>query len=343
MIKSYIKEIGLMLACAIIALVALYPGGPLMKILYPSGANATDLNPQLASQSYVGDGAAVPGEIPAKIPSKSDEGSIKTGAVTADPNGALFHGVVDKAEAAPILPLHGAMIADLGTGEVYYEKHAENQWPMASVTKLLTASVAMKFIPPTELITVGPDVQAHLGEDGGGQLKTGEQYSASDLLKALLTFSSNEAAETLASYIGRDSFIATMNATAQEWGLTHTNVSDPTGLGASNQSTPDDLLILTRKVYETYPSLFTITRTQSTTILDHTSGKSTTYANINQFAGTGSFIGGKTGYTDEAMGNLVSLFAYENRTIFVVVLGTEDRFGNTQSLIDWFKRTHTMK
>jgi D-alanyl-D-alanine carboxypeptidase len=48
-------------------------------------------------------------------------------------------------------------------------------------------------------------------------------------------------------------------------------------------------------------------------------------------------MGGKTGYTDEASGNLVSIFSYGRRAVMVIVLGTSDRFGETEKLITWFK------
>jgi D-alanyl-D-alanine carboxypeptidase len=60
---------------------------------------------------------------------------------------------------------------------------------------------------------------------------------------------------------------------------------------------------------------------------------------INDFAGNADFIGGKTGYTDQADGNLLSIFEYGGRPIFIMVLGINDgvRFNATQQLYDWFK------
>ena len=59
----------------------------------------------------------------------------------------------------------------------------------------------------------------------------------------------------------------------------------------------------------------------------------------NQFAGTPEFLGGKTGYTDEARGNLLSLFAIGGQTFTVIVLGTDDRFGDTERIRSWLTTT----
>ena len=59
----------------------------------------------------------------------------------------------------------------------------------------------------------------------------------------------------------------------------------------------------------------------------------------NEFAGTAAFLGGKTGYTDEAQGNLVSLFSMRGTPVVIVVLGSADRFGETRTLLDQLAST----
>jgi D-alanyl-D-alanine carboxypeptidase len=73
-----------------------------------------------------------------------------------------------------------------------------------------------------------------------------------------------------------------------------------------------------------------------------TTGKKVMLQSINDFAGQRDFLGGKTGYTDIANGNLFSLFNYENRPVLVVIMGTDDasRFMNTQTLYNWFKKNY---
>jgi D-alanyl-D-alanine carboxypeptidase len=128
-----------------------------------------------------------------------------------------------------------------------------------------------------------------------------------------------------------------MNARAAAWGMTNTYFGDPSGLSATNESTANDFLKLAQEVYNHYPQIFTTTRTPQTYITEQNSGKKILVKSINNFAGEPDFIGGKTGHTNEADGNLLSIFSYENKPVFILVLGTDDRFGDTQKLYAWFK------
>ena len=130
-----------------------------------------------------------------------------------------------------------------------------------------------------------------------------------------------------------------MNARAAAWGMANTHYDDPSGLSSGNQSTADDLLLLAQKIYSDYPKVLAITRTTQATATELGSGTKTLVKSINDFAGEADFIGGKTGYTTIADGNLLSIFKYKNRPILVIVLGTDeaDRFTNTERLFSWFK------
>jgi D-alanyl-D-alanine carboxypeptidase len=84
-----------------------------------------------------------------------------------------------------------------------------------------------------------------------------------------------------------------------------------------------------------------MTRNRTITVKELGSGNEWPASNTNNFSGRPDFLGGKTGYTDEANGNLVSLFSYGSRPILVVVLGSENRFLETEKLINWFKNDFT--
>jgi D-alanyl-D-alanine carboxypeptidase len=120
--------------------------------------------------------------------------------------------------------------------------------------------------------------------------------------------------------------------------MNDTHYDDPSGLSAGNESTPSDLLKLAQKIYTDYPQVLAITRNPEVTITELNTGKNVAVKSINNFAGRPDFIGGKTGYTDEASGNLLSIFRYEDRPVLVIVMGTSDdqRFNNTLALYDWF-------
>lgn len=235
----------------------------------------------------------------------------------------------------PSLPSAAWLVADLKTGAVLGAANAGRRWPTASLTKLMTATVALDKLDPATKITITQEMFAL--EPTEATLVVGGAYSAGDLLRAMLLPSSNVAAQALAAFYGEEKFVAEMNARAAAWGMGDTYFGDPSGLSTTDQSTANDFLKLAQKIYANYPELFRITRTAKASVAEASSGKRMTIKNINNFAGAADFVGGKTGHTDEAAGNLLSIFQYESRPIFVVVLGTEDRFGNTQKLYAWFK------
>jgi D-alanyl-D-alanine endopeptidase (penicillin-binding protein 7) len=152
--------------------------------------------------------------------------------------------------------------------------------------------------------------------------------------------SSNVAAEAIADTYGYNNFIAEMNARAAAWGMTNTFFDDPSGLSASNQSTADDFLKLAQIIYNRYPEILETTENQQVYITEQNTGKKVLVKTINDFAGDPDFIGGKTGHTAQADGNLFSVFRYDNHPLFIVVLGTSDRFIDTEKLFAWFKANY---
>lgn len=108
--------------------------------------------------------------------------------------------------------------------------------PIASVTKIMTAMVALDY---------DKDLQRTLKLDGRvGSVLPKQTYNRWQLLQAMLVRSDNAAAETLANDYpgGRSAFIAAMNAQAQEWGMKNTRFEDPTGLSANNISTATEVV-----------------------------------------------------------------------------------------------------
>jgi D-alanyl-D-alanine carboxypeptidase (penicillin-binding protein 5/6) len=239
-----------------------------------------------------------------------------------------------------ILPVdaEAVLAANLGSAP-FFTLNAEKRWPMASLTKLMTAAISFEVLDLGKPITLidndfkVPSVQAYF--------KPGETYTALDLLKGMLLFSSNEAAEALARSYGNDQFINKMNVQAKEWGLSNTYFDESAGLSSADQSTINDLQLFVRRLYIEYPQIFEITKMPRATVRELSSGEIKTIENINQFAGTSNFLGGKTGHTDEAKGNLISLFSYKGNLLLIIVLGTDDRFGDTTRLFDLVKKTNS--
>lgn len=223
------------------------------------------------------------------------------------------------------------LVQTIAGASVLYEKNSQNRWPIASISKLMTAVVALENINQSSVITITPEISNET--NGNSTLSTGSSYSANDLLKALLTISSNDAAFALADSFGRDAFVQKMNQKAKELSMSQTTYYEPSGLSYLNQSTAHDLFLLVSYIRQQYPIIFDITRQKTNTIRDKNTGKRTTLTNINEFAGRKDFFGGKTGFIDQSEGNLVSLFNKDGNMVFIAVLGSPDRFGDTDKIV----------
>jgi D-alanyl-D-alanine endopeptidase (penicillin-binding protein 7) len=220
---------------------------------------------------------------------------------------------------------------DLHAGSSIMEKEASHQWPIASISKLMTAIVALENIPATTPVSITESVIE--ASEGYSSFSTGESYSARDMIRAALVFSSNDATFGLADTLGRDAFVGKMNEKAKSLGMYHTTFRDPSGLSYLNQSTADDLALLMEYIYENHPEIFSITREKTVSLRELNSGKARTFNNIDYFAGSKGFIGGKTGYIDQSGENLVTMFNQNGTPRILVVLSSPDRFGETQKLL----------
>ncbi len=254
----------------------------------------------------------------------------------------VAYGAIKNSEAASenalyFLPVNAAAVTVFVTdsGENIFAYRENIRRPMASLTKIMTAIIALQNIGAQKLVTfTSSDV---LSEGDAGSFKPGESFSVQNLVTAMLTVSSNDAADALARFYGNKSFIDAMQQKAVELGMSDTTFFDSSGLTTLNQSTAVDLQKLMTYVSAYYPEILAVSRHKENSVTEVVSGTTRNLKNINKFAGLPHFLGGKTGYTDEASGNLISLFEIGGKKVLVIVLGTEDRFGETDKLYNWAK------
>ena len=135
------------------------------------------------------------------------------------------------------------LVGDLNTGEVILSKNQEDKFPIASISKLMTALVANLVMKSDDTTKVSKKAINTKGTNG--ELKFGEKIKISTLLYPLLLESSNDAAEVIAEYFTRDSFIAKMNEQTNILKMSGTVYEDPSGLSSNNQSTVSDIFKLT--------------------------------------------------------------------------------------------------
>lgn len=230
-----------------------------------------------------------------------------------------------------------AAVGDLATGVLLYRLHEDMRWPIASVTKLMTAEMVSELMDPEAIITLAPEDFAAGPSALSASLQPGDRYRVHDLLKVLLLPSSNEAAEAFARSYGRSAFMAAMNAKVAAWGLLNTHFDDPSGLSVANQSTPREFLELMRRVYTLHPEIFAITQNRMVAVQDLTSGSFKQFSSTNSFAGRAGFLGGKTGTTPEAGDNLVSIFQIGDKSVAILVFGAADRYAATESLLQFIQ------
>lgn len=225
-----------------------------------------------------------------------------------------------------------ALVRFLNNNNKIYELNVDSHWSIASITKLITAVVAEEKIDPEKKIIFSDEI--FTGESDRADFKVGDTFKSKDLVKAMLMLSSNNAAEALAQSFSREDFINLMNEKTKELNLNETRFFDPTGLSAKNQSTPNDIFKIINYLYQSHPEILKITAKKSDYILELNSKIKLFLSNINQFAGQTDFIGGKTGFTDEAQGNLVTIFSVKKEPVAIIILGSQDRFGDTKKLLE---------
>jgi serine-type D-Ala-D-Ala carboxypeptidase (penicillin-binding protein 5/6) len=220
----------------------------------------------------------------------------------------------------PKISAYSYLAADLETGKILISKNISNQMPIASVTKLMTALVADETLGLDAKTTVNAIAINTYGTQG--DLKKGESYSVSELFYPLLLESSNDAAEALAMAKDRASFISDMNGKAKSIGMVETQYDDASGLSYNNKSTATDLLKLTQYIMSYRSYIFDLTTEKQMKL-----GKKTWFSN-SKFRNDEEYVGGKNGFTDEALKTQVALFEQdfdgEKRTIVYIILRSND-------------------
>jgi D-alanyl-D-alanine endopeptidase (penicillin-binding protein 7) len=224
--------------------------------------------------------------------------------------------------ALPATSASAYMVANMETGQVYLAKNENARYPIASITKLVTASVA------SEIIGHGTEILA----------QNGEHYMLGDLFYPLLLRSDNLVADRIAGYLPRGEFIAHMNTYVRAQGMERTSFGDSSGLSPRNLSTAYDLSVFAKHLYEEKEYLLSMAGEDNITITS-IEGHDRLITNQNKLANDPYFRGGKLGYTDEAMQTSLAIFnvpvASETRPVAVIILGSQDWKQDTRTLLRW--------
>ncbi len=237
----------------------------------------------------------------------------------------------------PELTANAYLVADLNNHYVFLKHNHNAVLPIASITKMMTSLVVVGHINLDHHITVPENAIIRTSKP---RLRKGESFSAYNLLFPLILESSNEAAETLASRLGRSRFITLMNKKAASIGMSATQFDDPSGLSAKNTSSAEDLFNFTRYIYHNRSFILKIA---SGRMMDSAYGRPVfrNLENYNLFGADPSFFGGKTGQTTAAGETFLGVFEIEfsgqTRPIAVIVLGSQNSRADIEQILSWLK------
>lgn len=234
------------------------------------------------------------------------------------------------------------LIADLETGEILFEKNKSKIVPIASVTKLLSMLTSLEVVNQYQKMRISRNIVATEGY--AGNLLPGQYFTLGDLNYPLMLESSNDAAEAIAQFYGRDRFVDAMNNKSKSIGLVNTKMEDASGLSANNVSTAEDLFLLAQYIFRNKQYIYDVSRLSSKRVEARDGTSEHEWYNNNRFVRyrTEGYLGGKGGYTDAAQGTLVALFEvplseFESRKLVIVILGNRDKYDDTLRFIDFLK------
>lgn len=235
-----------------------------------------------------------------------------------------------------------AIVYDLTTGEVLYEKNSRSQLPLASLTKLLTVYAAAAALDRDATVTFTPNSLLPEGDNG---FRVGERFAFDDLARLALVSSSNDATAAIAEAASSARATSGKNllaGAAAAAGLAQTYALNGTGLDESlsvsgSYGSARDIAVLSGKLLEVAPDIAQATIESDISITSR-DGVTHTLRNTNQhITRVPNALLSKTGFTDLAGGNLAIVYdAGIQRPIAIVVLGSsrEGRFTDVQHLLN---------
>lgn len=238
----------------------------------------------------------------------------------------------------PDLSAESYLVADLDSGFVFAEKDSQSQFPIASITKLMTAIVVAENVDLRKSIEFKKEMLEPYGSTEG--LEIGKSFRVVELFYPLLIESSNDAAEVLSYFLGKEETIKLMNEKAKAILMEKTNFSDPTGYDLNNISTAQDLFYLGRYILNNRPPLFEIGKGKEVLSFGQIQFDIEKLWNKNIFINDPTFIGGKTGFLPEAKQTGLFIFRFtdsqgEERNVVISLLGSENHKTDTQKIYIW--------
>lgn len=258
----------------------------------------------------------------------------------------LYRALSENASEIPFPTLTApiAFVADLNTGEIIANKNGDDVVPIASLTKLMTATVASELIYLERYVTITKSMLT--ASIQSVPLAVNEKYRAFDLLYPLLESSSNGSASAIAAMLGESYFVKEMNRKGDALGMKHAIFVDPSGIGDGNVASARDLTRLAKYMLDKRKFLFDISRGESFSGFTAQPPKGT--VNLNEFASSKALLGMKNGETNAARKTILTVWngttsSGDKRAIAIVILGSDQRENDTRAVLDWLSSSFELQ
>lgn len=231
------------------------------------------------------------------------------------------------------LSTNNAVLIDQETGGVLYEKNAHEKRSIASITKIMTAIIAIESGKMEEMAVASR--RAIHTEGSSIYLEQGEKMMIEDLVYGLMLRSGNDAAIAISEHVGEsvEGFVHLMNEKAQWLGMTNTHFENPHGLESeAHYSTAYDMALLMRYAMN-HPKFMEISQTKSY----KASNRSYAWINKNKLL-TSLYeycTGGKTGFTKKAGRTLITSAKKEDKHLIAVTLNAPDDWNDHIQMFEW--------
>jgi serine-type D-Ala-D-Ala carboxypeptidase (penicillin-binding protein 5/6) len=216
-------------------------------------------------------------------------------------------------------------VLDFSTGSIIASKHSDQRLPIASLTKIMTAVVALDLASPSESFPVSKNAARTIPTKIA--VEPGEEYTLEELLHAALLTSANDAVQVIREGVdakyGADVFVRAMNEKALLLGLSNSSFANPQGFdNQSNYSSAEDLANLTHYALENYPLIKEIAKKDASELSANEHHKHSVLYNWNGLIDVyPDTIGMKIGNTDAAGKTTVVISERAGKKLLVVVLG----------------------
>jgi serine-type D-Ala-D-Ala carboxypeptidase (penicillin-binding protein 5/6) len=238
----------------------------------------------------------------------------------------------------PVLKARSAIVLDLGTGTTLFQLDPSGRHAPASLTKVVTALVALDELQLDQMITVPASINQLPWDSTRMGLRAGERLTVRELLYGLFLNSGNDAAITLSeAAVPRPVFTARMNVKAAALGMADTHFVNPIGLDdPAHYSSAADLAKAALELIKRLPTVAAMASTARLTLPATSTHHAYSLYNLNdlirKYPGA---TGLKTGWTGRAGGCLIATATRDGRHLLVVVMGSPRVFDEAATLLDY--------